>query len=261
MIRVGTASWTDPTLLKTGWYPTAAKRGATERLRYYASVFDTVEVDSSYYALPTPEQTARWAEITPPGFVFHVKAYSALTGHGLDARALPKDLKPLLREGETEGRLSPTRVPKDLLNEAWHRYLEALRPLQAASKLGYLHFGLPPWAEPSPSNRQALKSWRERTAGHTVAIEFRNRAWYDQWPDTKALLQELDFAHVTVDAPRVPVAPPTVPEPTGPIGVLRCHGRNGDSWSAKGKAASDRFNWDYSDDEIDELTGLALRIG
>lgn len=262
MIRVGTASWTDPTLLKTNWYPSAAKRDATERLRYYASIFDTVEVDSSYYALPTPELTARWADITPPGFTLHVKAYSALTGHGLDARALPKDLKPLIEAlGITPGRVPPAKVPRELLDEAWHRYLEALQPLQVAGKLGYLHFGLPPWAEATPANRQALRSWRDRAIGHNIAIEFRNNTWYDAWEDTSALLRELNFAHVTVDAPRVPVAPRTVVEPTGPFAILRCHGRNAQSWSARGKAASDRFNWDYDDDELNELLDYARRLG
>ena len=52
MIRVGTASWSDPTLLETGWYPPGVKSHAEKRLRYYAERFNTVEVDSTYYAIP-----------------------------------------------------------------------------------------------------------------------------------------------------------------------------------------------------------------
>ena len=66
-VRVGTASWTDRTLIESGWYPPEADT-PEKRLRYYARQFPLVEVDATYYALPA-EQTARaWAERTPAGF-------------------------------------------------------------------------------------------------------------------------------------------------------------------------------------------------
>ena len=60
------------------WYPPAV-RTAADRLRYYATQFDTVEVDSSFYGLPTSDTARLWAERTPPGFVFHIKAFGMLT--------------------------------------------------------------------------------------------------------------------------------------------------------------------------------------
>ena len=57
VVRVGTASWTDPTLLKSGWYPRGAN-DAESRLRFYATQFPIVEVDSSYYAIPS-DKTAK----------------------------------------------------------------------------------------------------------------------------------------------------------------------------------------------------------
>ena len=65
---------------------------AEARLRFYAGVFDVVEVNSSYYAIPDIRNTQRWVERTPPGFVFHVKAYSLLTGHHPRAETVPADL-------------------------------------------------------------------------------------------------------------------------------------------------------------------------
>ncbi len=78
---VGTASWTDKTLLACGrFYPTHAG-SAEARLRYYASQFPIVEVDSSYFALPQAAHTALWAARTPPDFVFNIKAFRLFTGH------------------------------------------------------------------------------------------------------------------------------------------------------------------------------------
>src|SRR5439155_3103709 len=70
-IRIGTCSWADDALSKH-FYPPGTP--PSERLRYYAEQFDTVEVDSTYYRLPAEEMVQRWAERTPDGFVMHVKA-------------------------------------------------------------------------------------------------------------------------------------------------------------------------------------------
>src|SRR5690348_13360335 len=89
-VRVGTASWTDRTLIESGWYPPEANN-PEKRLRYYARQFPLVEVDATYYALPA-EQTARaWAERTPPGFTFNIKAFSLFTQHPTPVRAFPAD--------------------------------------------------------------------------------------------------------------------------------------------------------------------------
>jgi hypothetical protein len=76
---VGTASWTDPTLVKSGtFYPPSAKT-AEDRLRFYAEQFKTVEVDSTYYALPAERNAKLWAERTPDGFVFNIKPFALMT--------------------------------------------------------------------------------------------------------------------------------------------------------------------------------------
>src|SRR5690349_11547216 len=79
-ILVGACSWTDPALVRGGWYP-AGYRDAEGRLRYYATRLPVVEVDSTYYALPSERNSRLWAERTPDGFVFDVKAFATLTGH------------------------------------------------------------------------------------------------------------------------------------------------------------------------------------
>ncbi len=102
-VRVGTASWTDPTMVAKGvFYPDGAS-SAEDRLRYYATQFPVVEVDATYYALPRKEQARLWAERTPDDFVFDVKAHALMTGQPSEVKRLPKGLREELPEAEGEG--------------------------------------------------------------------------------------------------------------------------------------------------------------
>src|SRR5438445_9110999 len=96
-VRVGTASWTDRTLLESGWYPPEADT-PEKRLRYYARQFHLVEVDATYYALPAEQTAALWAARTPPGFTFNVTAFSLFTHHPTPVAALPVDLRPAAKK-------------------------------------------------------------------------------------------------------------------------------------------------------------------
>jgi len=90
-ILVGTCSWTDQELVKAGtFYPPSAKT-PEERLRYYASVFPVVEVDSTYYAIPVEQTGIQWTQRVPPGFVFDVKAFRLMTLHWTEAKVLPPE--------------------------------------------------------------------------------------------------------------------------------------------------------------------------
>src|SRR3954451_7696417 len=92
-VLVGTASWTDPTLIKCKcFYPEDVKT-PEERLRFYASQFPVVEVDSSFYSLPTFNNSMLWTQRTPPNFVFDVKLFRAFTMHQTPLSALPADLR------------------------------------------------------------------------------------------------------------------------------------------------------------------------
>ncbi len=92
MIRVGTASWTDKTLLESGWYPASANTPES-RLAHYATKFPLVEVDATYYAPPAEQTATLWAQRTPPGFRFNIKAFSLLTQHPTKVSAIYKDLR------------------------------------------------------------------------------------------------------------------------------------------------------------------------
>src|SRR5262245_58054406 len=119
-IRVGTASWTEKTLLESGaFYPPAAKT-AEQRLRYYASRFRVVEVDSTYYALPSARNAAAWVERTPDEFLFGVKAFAAMTGHPVEPKRLDRDLADALPPSLRAKRsIDAELLPPEIVDEIW----------------------------------------------------------------------------------------------------------------------------------------------
>lgn len=266
-ISIGTASWTDKSLIDSGlFYPREATT-AEARLRYYASVFHFVEVDSSYYAMPSASNSALWAERTPPGFTFNVKAFRLFTGHKTSPTALHKDLRELLPAG-TDG-LYYKSTPAEIKDELWRRFREALAPLRQAGKLVAVHFQFAPWVIRNPAGHAHVAECIERMGGHLVSVEFRNKTWFE--PDhraaTMAFERELGVAHVVVDEPQgFANSIPQVWDVASPgLVVLRLHGRNKATWNIKGAtAASDRFNYDYPDAQLREfvpnLRALAARV-
>ena len=95
-ILVGTSSWTDKSLIDSGrFYPPSARK-PEERLRYYASQFPIVEIDSSYYGIPVEANARLWVERTPPEFVFNIKAYRLFTRHQTPVASLAKEIRTAL---------------------------------------------------------------------------------------------------------------------------------------------------------------------
>jgi uncharacterized protein YecE (DUF72 family) len=102
-------------------------------LRYYSSVFPTVEVDSTFYALPTFQDCHQWAQRTPPDFTFHIKTFSLFTTHKTRTHSLPADIRRTLAPDlQAKTQLDPWEVPPEARDELWRRYREALAPLQRA---------------------------------------------------------------------------------------------------------------------------------
>ncbi|WP_030612370.1 DUF72 domain-containing protein [Streptomyces sclerotialus] len=246
-IAVGTCSWTDQALVRSGWYP-RGRRDAEGRLRYYAERFPVVEVDATYYALPSARNSALWAERTPDGFRFDVKAFSLLTGHPTAPHALPPGLRPAReRPGAARG------TDPALLDEVWDRFGQGLEPLRRAGRLGTLLFQFPPWCAPGSRWETFLTACRQRTEGWPVAVEFRHPAWWqgDQAERTTALLAELGMAAVAVDMTRTlpRSVPPVTPVTSAHTAVVRFHGRSA-SWGSGSK--EDRFRYAYAPSELAE---------
>lgn len=244
-IRVGTASWTDRTLLDSGWYPQAADT-PERRLAYYARQFPLVEVDATYYS-PPAERTARlWADRTPAGFTFNVKAFSLLTGHPTRVASLYKDLRP-----ETEKKnLYPDDLPPQAYEEVWTRFLSALDPLVDAGKLGAILFQFPPWFTIKRDNKQYLLEVAKRCDPLRPVFEFRHASWFagDNAEETLAFLRTHELPLVCVDMPQGHRSSvPPVLAATADLAVVRFHGHS-DRWTSKD--IHEKFGYDYSDREL-----------
>jgi uncharacterized protein YecE (DUF72 family) len=274
-VRVGICSWADPALIEDGSFYPRRSMSAEARLRYYASIFDTVEVNSAYYAIPDPRHARLWAERTPPGFIFHVKAYSLMTGHHPRPQTLPAELTALLpaRPHTTRrGELETANFPPEALDAAFVIYREALGPLAAAGKLGYVLFQFAPWVRFSSARLEYLASLPARLPGWRLAVEFRDRSWFPEHAgDTLAALRAAGLTHVVVDGPVSAGAVPRVPAVTAPLAVLRLHGRNVDGWlkQLRGEEPAVREKYDYLYEEqelrallpeVDQLGGEASEV-
>ena len=134
-IHVGTCSWAEKSLIESGEFYPKGVSSAEDRLKYYASRFDTVEIDATYYAIPAAHTTGLWAERTPANFLFHVKVYGALTGHGTDPRTLPKTLRELLPAAEKDKRTIYIKEP-ELLKAVADAFVALPRPSPGCRQAG-----------------------------------------------------------------------------------------------------------------------------
>jgi uncharacterized protein YecE (DUF72 family) len=256
-ILVGTCSWTDATLIESGaFYPPEVSTPA-ERLRFYAQNFPIVEVDSTYYGLPSERNAALWVERTPADFTFDLKAYALFTHHPTQVRSLPKDVREALdAKARQKANVYYRDLPPDLRDDMWQRFASALLPLDSAGKLGVVLFQFPPWFMPSAeSTDYILEVKEERLPQYTVAVEFRNNRWLSERNCQRTLhfLAQKRIPFVCVDEPQgFRSSVPPVAEATAPDALVRFHGRNRGMWERKGVTASERFRYLYSQEELEE---------
>jgi uncharacterized protein YecE (DUF72 family) len=232
-VRLGTCSFADEGLLKA-WYPRGVST-AKARLAYYAERFDTVEVDSPYYHLPDPAVTGRWAQRTPPEFVFHVKAHASMTHH---------------EPAEQERAFAELRA--------------SLEPLELSGKLRGILLQYHPRFVKSREALEELGRVRALLGPLVPLVEFRHRSWLDEdeRADTLAFLERNGLAYVSVDAPRTRasnVVPP-VAAATHRVAYVRFHGRNVKTWNIRSDRSSDRFDWMYEPDELAEWVPKLARL-
>ena len=244
-IKVGTASWTDKTLLASGWYPKDADN-PERRLEYYASQFPLVEVDSTYYTPPNERNSRLWAERTPAGFTFNIKAFSLLTQHPTRVSALYKDLRP-----ETEAtNVYLKDVDEPVVDQVWERFLGALSPLADAGRLGCLLFQFPPWFGIARKNKHYILECKRRCEPYRICVEFRNASWMteENRAETLDFLTTYAVPYTVVDMPQgYRSSVPPVLAATSDLSVVRFHGHS-DKWQSKD--IYERFGYLYGEDEL-----------
>jgi uncharacterized protein YecE (DUF72 family) len=255
-IRVGTASWTDQTLIESGWYPPEASTPA-RRLQFYAGRFPLVEVDATYYALPAEQTATAWAARTPAGFTFNVKALSLFTQHPTRVAALPADLRQAVQQAGRDT-VYLRQVDPVVADQAWERFLAALEPLRQAGKLGAILLQFPRWFPISRASKEYILTCARRVAPRQVCVEFRNHTWMtqDNQQETLKFLADHDLPYVCVDMPQgYPDSIPPVLAATADLAVIRLHGHS-QQWTSRD--IHERFGYRYTDAELSEW---APRIG
>ena len=259
-VRVGTASWTDPTMTASGvFYPSEAST-AEERLQFYASRFPVVEVDATYYALPSRRLSELWVERTPPDFVFDIKAHALLTGQPTETKRLPKAIREALPPTLADkARLYAKDLPGELYAEVWRQFADGLAPLAESGQLGAVFLQYPKWFFTSSENRDAIREAKAALApyGLRVAVEFRNATWFNEKNAERTLrfLEDEGIPLVMVDAPQgfKSSMPPVVATTSPSLAVVRFHGRRTATWEdMKGRATVERFRYLYDQGELAE---------
>lgn len=256
-VRIGTASWTDPTMTAPGvFYPPDATT-AEARLDYYASQFPVVEVDATYYALPSRRTAELWVERTPPDFTFDIKAHALMTGQPTEVKRLPKDLRAELpAEIAEKRRVYGKELPAELRDAVWDLFRDALAPLYSAGKLGAVFLQFPRWIFPSNEAREAILEARDRMGEIPVAVEFRSAAWFNEKNAGRTLdfLERNEIPFVMVDEPQGTRSslPPMLVVSSPSLAVVRFHGRRTETWEATGVPVVERFRYLYEPGELGE---------
>lgn len=188
-------------------------------LPYYEKVlgFDTLEVNFTYYALPSIKTMESFNNRTSDDFTFVVKAYSGLT-HKRD---------------KTFDKLCGI-------------FKDGLKPLK--NKLKAILFQFPYAFTPSDENINYLKSLRKEFNGYSSIVEFRNEKWLKN--RYIEMLREISLGFCIVDEPKIKGLMPYYPVITSDTGYFRFHGRNEQWFNVPSEV---RYDYLYSEDELREF--------
>ena len=190
-----------------------------EWLIYYASEFNTCEVNSTYYVLPKLSSLKAMVEKTGEGFLFSIKANQEMTHRREDNASVFK------------------------------AFYQMLEPIISAGKLGCILAQFPYSFHFNRYNWDYLRLFREQLGELPVVIEFRNAQWLRG--EVFDLLRQLDLGFCCVDEPRLPNLLPPVAETTSKISYIRLHGRNSAKWWQH-EQAYERYDYSYAPHELSE---------
>ncbi len=251
-IYIGTSSFADPSVIPY-FYPQGLKPG--ERITFYSRYFNSVEIDSSYYALPSERNSLLFIQRTPADFVFNFKAFRLMTLHGAPVSSLGRTLRGYL-PADFDGDWVSGIPNEELKLACFKMFFSALLPLRAAGKLGYVLFQFPPWFKKNDENIEYLHEIRNLSQGWPLAIEFRHGSWLlnSEAEDTFSILRKLDMVYCIADEPQVGIygSVPALIGLTSKDSYIRFHGRNTEVWLKKDITVQERFKYLYSKEELEE---------
>ncbi len=216
MIYIGTSGfsyedWVGP------YYPENLEK--KDWLAFYAEEFSTLEINFSYYRMPTARTLAQMAEKVPPEFLFTIKTTKEMT-HTRDA--------------------DPSLFGK---------FIGAVQPFVEAKKFGAILAQFPSSFHNTPENLEYLKGFRGQWRDLPLVVEFRNAQWLT--PEMFAFLREQRMGFCCVDEPRLKGLIPPVAEATSDTAYVRFHGRNARKWWQH-EQSYERYDYTYRKEELEE---------
>ncbi|WP_072329592.1 MULTISPECIES: DUF72 domain-containing protein [unclassified Paenibacillus] len=236
MIRIGLTGWGDHDDLY------GPGLDAKLKLKAYSRFFPLVEVDSSFYAVQSQENFARWSASTPEDFAFVVKAYQGMTGH------------------------SRGKIPFDDTESMFFAFRRSIEPLLEAGKLKCVLFQYPPWFDCNRVNVELLREAKMRMEDIPVALEFRHQSWFTPQMRDKTLtfMTREGWIHSICDEPQAGEGSvPTVLAPTNDaVTIVRMHGRNTANWNKGGGPnwREVRYLYRYNEAELAEWRDHLLAL-
>ena len=266
-LRIGTAGWSYPSGAGawTGivYPPRRGRDKAFDELRAYAEHFDTVEVNSTFYRIPTIDTTRSWVERTPSGFEFSVKLFQKLTHPRMFLDRLTKPPR-----GAPKGTVAEkSTLPHDQALAAAgvssadvDEFRRAIDPLASAGRLGAILVQFPASFKHDAAGVDHLAWLTHALRDYQVAVELRHKTWSDDVRTTLQVLNPSKAAWVQIDEPkfRLSIAQNFLPNVEG-FYYLRLHGRNAKQWWTH-KTSADRYDYLYSQEELDPYVEVAQAV-
>lgn len=224
MICIGTSGFSYEDW-KGHFYPDGMSKA--NMLGYYAGHFNCVEVNSTYYTIPSIASFAGMDRKTPSGFTFVVKAHKSMT-----------------HERQTD-------------TGAFEAFMGSIRPIRDSGKLGCI-LAQYPWSfRNTADNLDRLRDLRDRVGEVPAVVELRNSEWVTE--ETFAHLRKLGLGFCCVDEPDLKGLMPPVAAVTSSTGYVRFHGRNARKWWQHDQP-HERYDYLYTEQELADWTPRVREI-
>jgi len=233
-IKIGTSGYAYPGAPAKGWYgafyPDKKKKGFDE-LNYYAQIFNTCEINTTFYRPPSPKIARTWADKTPDDFSFAVKLWQKFT--------------------------HPMKISRNKSADKWEtasqsdfdEFRAGILPLAEAGKLGALLLQYPAGFHCSAENLEKVESTLRWFYDYPKVVELRHKSWSEKNSEIKRLLLENRASGVLIDEPKFAASIRQAAETIGEIFYFRAHGRNAKAWWNP-KEPWERYDYLYAREEI-----------
>lgn len=237
--HIGTCGYSYPGAPPNGWngvfYPKSGKKRA-DPLEFYATYFNSVEINSTFYRPASAAMARAWISKTPADFVFTVKVWQKFT-HAA-------------KLGDGANRAREHWAPFDRADVEY--FSAGIAPLVEAGRLGGLLFQYPAGFVRNPENRERLEAALSSFNICPKVVELRHRSWSDQRGETAAMLARLRATWAFIDEPKFATSVRQELTADGDIAYLRLHGRNAEKWW-KHQEAWERYDYFYQAEYIRRL--------